>query len=97
MAKNNIRSFRYSDCVAEILEQQKGNSLNEKFENLVLYCHEQQPRIEITLKHYEKLVDEKRGELAALQGRLSSLHTLEGYIAEIERRVKQIKQFADSL
>ena len=36
--KTNIRSFRYSDRVAEILEASEGDTLNEKFENLVLFC-----------------------------------------------------------
>lgn len=36
--KNNLRSFRYSDRVAEILEGFDGDSMNAKFENLVLYC-----------------------------------------------------------
>jgi hypothetical protein len=36
--KSNLRSFRYTDEVAAILEAQEGNSLNEKFESLVLFC-----------------------------------------------------------
>ena len=35
--KSNLRSFRYSDEIAAILEAQEGNSLNEKFESLVLF------------------------------------------------------------
>jgi len=36
--KSNLRSFRYSDEIAAILEAQEGASLNEKFESLVLFC-----------------------------------------------------------
>lgn len=34
--KSNVRSFRYSDEVAGVLEAYPGHNLNEKFENLVL-------------------------------------------------------------
>lgn len=60
--KNNIRSFRYSDRVAEILENAEGKTLNEKFENLVLTCHaslpEIQRKIDIESKHLQCMRDE---------------------------------------
>lgn len=37
--KSNIRSFRYSDEIACILNQQPGESLNAKFEYLVESCY----------------------------------------------------------
>ncbi|MBE7724524.1 MAG: hypothetical protein E7244_08870 [Enterocloster citroniae] len=43
--KNNIRSFRYSDRVAQILESMEGDSLNAKFENLVIFCHDRLPEV----------------------------------------------------
>lgn len=43
--KNNIRSFRYSDRVAEILEVTEGKTLNEKFENLVITCYATLPEV----------------------------------------------------
>lgn len=50
--KNNLRSFRYSDRVAEILEGFDGDSMNAKFENLVLYCFD---GLEDKKKEYERL------------------------------------------
>lgn len=35
MAKNNQRSIRYDDEVAELIERVEGNNFNEKFENIV--------------------------------------------------------------
>lgn len=55
MAKNNIRSFRYSDKVARALESFEGSSFNEKFENLVLYCFDKVPE---TKKRLESLNDQ---------------------------------------
>ncbi|WP_101911435.1 hypothetical protein [Marasmitruncus massiliensis] len=70
MAKNNIRSFRFSDEVAAIIEKFKGDSLNDKFENLVLYCFWERKKIDDQLvqkrKEYDRLckqVEEKRKQL----------------------------------
>lgn len=38
MVNPNARFFRYSDRVNEILVSAPGDTLDEKFENLVLYC-----------------------------------------------------------
>lgn len=35
MAKNNIRSIRFSDELAELIDRQIGDTFTEKFENLV--------------------------------------------------------------
>lgn len=42
--RTNSRSFRYSDRVAEILENFEGDSLNDKFNNLVIYCFDEVPK-----------------------------------------------------
>ena len=36
--KNNIRSIRFSDELAELIDRQVGNTFTEKFENLVTRC-----------------------------------------------------------
>lgn len=53
--KTNIRSFRFSDFVNDVLQKQTGKNLNDKFENLVLYCFYKLPKIneEIKIKHEE--------------------------------------------
>lgn len=38
MKKNNIRSIRFSDELAELIDRQIGNSFTEKFENLITRC-----------------------------------------------------------
>lgn len=51
--KSNIRSFRYSDCVACILESAYGRNLNEKFENLVVDCYCRLPGIQQQIAYEE--------------------------------------------
>ena len=36
--KNNIRSIRFSDELAELIDRQVGRTFTEKFENLVTRC-----------------------------------------------------------
>lgn len=70
MSKSNLRSFRFSDEVAGILEAQQGSSLNDKFENLVLRCFWEREQIEKqiaqqkkTLADLQERVNKKRDEL----------------------------------
>jgi hypothetical protein len=58
-AKQNIRSFRYSDDVARILEGFEGDSLNAKFENLVLYCYKELPAKKKEIKQAQEQLDAK--------------------------------------
>ena len=46
MAKTNIRSIRFSDDLAELIERQAGRSFTEKFENLVTRRVWERPRQE---------------------------------------------------
>ena len=38
MAKNNIRSIRFSDKLAALIDQQVGDTFTQKFENLITRC-----------------------------------------------------------
>lgn len=36
--KNNIRSIRFSDELAKLIDRQQGDTFTQKFENLVTRC-----------------------------------------------------------
>lgn len=36
--KNNIRSIRFSDEIADLIDRQSGETFTQKFENLVTRC-----------------------------------------------------------
>jgi hypothetical protein len=89
--KNNIRSFRYSDEVGGILEKFKGNTLNEKFENLVLYCFWNMEKIDRQIaqkqKEYDTLckkVEDKRKELYDLGSLIRQQESIAAAMARIE-------------
>lgn len=99
MAKPNIRSFRYSDEVAEILEAQRGNSLNEKFENLVTDCYLMLERRQRMLEQVNEQIEARRRVLRNLETATAELQMLQRdieaakrYFAIIERRAKSIAE-----
>jgi hypothetical protein len=92
--KNNIRSFRYSDRVAEILEQQEGKTLNEKFENLVLFCFDEKPNTEKQLK----LIKSKIIEFSEFSKLISTYYSrLENMKYTISTCDTQLKALTDNI
>ena len=53
-SKPNIRSIRFSDELAELIDRQTGNSFTEKFENLVTRCVWELPQKEAELERLNK-------------------------------------------
>ena len=64
--KNNIRSIRFSDELAELIDRQVGRTFTEKFENLVTRCVWELPQKEKALEKIQKQIDEKNQELKSL-------------------------------
>ena len=61
--KTNIRSLRFSDELAELIERQQGQNFTEKFENLVTRCVWEVPAREKELAELERRIREKRAQL----------------------------------
>ena len=82
-SKPNIRSFRYSDRVAQILEAQPGDSLNAKFEALVLTCYDKLPEVERRLDRLNEQIEVSRKQLADMTA--------------MERNCEQLQRSVDTL
>lgn len=67
MAKNNIRSIRFSDELAELIDRQVGNTFTEKFENLITKCVWELPQKQQQLENLARMITEKRKELDRLR------------------------------
>ena len=87
MSKNNIRSFRYSDKVAQILENYEGESFNAKFENLVLFCFD---NIEQRQKELDRINEEikKNKEL---------LFNLRSRTSDVDRMIRDMETLKDRI
>lgn len=77
MAKNNIRSFRYSDEVACILASQPGENLNAKFETLVETCYCELERKQEELERINKQIEDRRQTLRKMEQATAELDLLE--------------------
>ena len=83
-SKPNIRSIRFSDELAELIDRQAGNSFTEKFEGLITRCVWELPQKEEELKQLQEQIDERRKELKEL---LLSARKLRGTLQNINARM----------
>lgn len=99
MAKNNLRSFRFSDEIYCILEAQPGDNLNAKFEALVQTCYCELERRQAALDKINAQIEERRAKLRSLEKATEELARMEQdlknarfYFGIVERRAKSISE-----
>ena len=68
--KNNIRSIRFSDELAELIDRQVGRTFTEKFENLVTRCVWELPEKEKELERLEKEISQKQQQLQEMRNQV---------------------------
>ena len=100
--KNNIRSIRFSDELAELIDRQVGDTFTQKFENLITRCVWELPDKEKQLKRIQEQINQERQRLYDLQRATEQLRMLEQdiknakkYFAIMERRAKAIAEAAE--
>lgn len=100
--KPNIRSIRFSDDLAELIERQTGNSFTEKFENLITKCVWELPQKEKQLADIRKEIKQEQERLFNLRKATEELRRLEKdiqsaqyYFTIVERRAKAIAEAAE--
>ena len=86
--KNNIRSIRFSDELAELIDRQVGDTFTEKFENLVTKCVWELPQKEERIKELDKEIERKVKKLQVAELRytkmLNQTHHLESLMRSLE-------------
>ncbi len=82
--KPNIRSIRFSDELAELIDRQVGNTFTEKFENLVTRCVWELPQREAELEEVQKQIRREEKRLTELRKRREKLDQA---ISDIQRRL----------
>lgn len=71
--KNNIRSIRFSDELAELIDRQVGETFTAKFENLVTRCVWELPQKEQKLAQLESDIKRKREQLCEMSAQAREL------------------------
>ena len=104
MKKNNIRSIRFSDELADLIERQTGDTFTQKFENLITRCVWELPEQEKRLEEVRENIRLERERLYNLQKATEQLSLLERdiqsaqrYFQIVERRAKAIAEAAEEL
>ncbi len=95
--KTNIRSIRFSDEMAELIDRQNGETFQAKFENLITCCIWELPGKEKELARMEDLIRKKRAEYTQLTQQISQLNSMTNDIqwkmnslnSALDRAVKQ--------
>jgi len=101
--KKNIRSIRFSDELAELIDRQVGRNFTEKFENLVIRCVWELPEKQRQLLLIKEQISRERQRLVDLQRATEKLRMLEQdiknaqhYFGIVERRAKQIAETVEN-
>lgn len=87
MAKNNARTFRYSDEVAAILQQH-----NNDFDALVIECFYKLPKVQKEVRHYEEYLSEKKKERNQLYEEIIQLKDIRYELERVENMLKSIAE-----
>ena len=102
MAKNNIRSIRFSDDLAELIERQAGQTFTEKFERLITRCVWELPRQEERLKEIQERIRQEQERLTRIQRATEQVrmleqdnHSAQYYFKIVERRAQAIAEAAE--
>ena len=90
--KNNIRSIRFSDELAELIDRQVGRTFTEKFENLITRCVWELPQKEQEL---ERLKQEIRQKQQQLQEMKNQAYKLSGTINQLFTKAKALENAID--
>ena len=74
--KTNIRSIRFSDELAELIDRQVGQTFTEKFENLITRCVWELPQKEEDLKRIQERIGQERQRLRELEQKRTDLQRI---------------------
>lgn len=73
MQKNNIRSIRFLDELAELIDRQIGDTFTAKFENLITKCVWELPQKEEQLRIINEQIQRKQNQLAEADSRYARM------------------------
>ena len=92
MAKNNIRSVRFSDEMIEIINQQIGDNFTQKFERMVYNCYMLLPEKQAQAEKLESEIRLLRRDFEDLSNRYNSAA---GCLRSLEYQIKGIQGTLD--
>ena len=95
--KTNMKSVRLSDEVLEYVESFEGDGFNQKFENLVLFCMEQEESKKQRILLLDQQIAKQYKKLYALQQLSSQIGDVRRALTHLERQTNDLSDLMDKL
>ena len=95
--KNNLKSVRLSDQVMDYVINFEGDGFNQKFENLVLFCMEQEEFKKQRITLLDQQIAKRYKKLYALQQLSSEIGDVRRALTHLERQANDLSELMDEL
>ena len=95
--KNNLKSVRLSDQVMDYVINFEGDGFNQKFENLVLFCMEQEETRKQRITLLDQQIAKQYKKLDVLQQISSKIGDVRSALTNLEWRANDLSDLMDKL
>ena len=95
--KNNFKSIRLSDQVMDYVINFEGDGFNQKFENLVLFCMEQEETRKQKIAFLDQQIAKQYKNLDALWQLTSEIGDVRRALTHLERQANNLSELMDEL
>ena len=95
--KNNLKSVRLSDQVMDYVINFEGDGFNQKFENLVLFCMEQEETKKQKIAFLDQQIIKQYKKLDALRQLISKISAVSEALLDLEWRTNDLSTLMDEL
>ena len=95
--KNNLKSIRLSDQVMNYVINFEGDGFNQKFENLVLFCMEQEETKKQKIAFLDQQIVKQYKKLDALRQISSEIGDVRRALTNLEWRANDLFNLMDKL
>lgn len=95
--KNNFKSVRMSDQVMDYVINFEGDGFNQKFENLVLFCMEQEETKKQKIAFLDQQIIKQYKKLDALRQLISKISAVSEALLDLEWRTNDLSALMDEL
>lgn len=95
--KNNLKSVRLSDQVMDYVINFEGDGFNQKFENLVLFCMEQEETKKQKIAFLDQQIVKQYKKLDALRQLTSEIGDVRRALTHLERQANNLSELMDEL
>lgn len=95
--KNNLKSIRLSDQVMDYVINFEGDGFNQKFENLVLFCMEQEETKKQKIAFLDQQIVKQYKKLDVFRQLTSEIRDVRRALTHLERQANDLSELMDEL